>query len=226
MRFNAPRHSYESKAPFATEVKASVRFFDADRGFGFVTPEGGGADAFLPARLVEAAGRNHLPEGATLTVDLTEGDRGPQVSRIYRFDLSTATERDRQGRGEHRSGGDRAQRPDRSARPGRPERGDRFERGDRVPRPDRAERGPRPRADLRGDDVPPVATGTVEGTVKWYDVKKGFGFIAPQDGGKDIFVHASALARSGLSGLAENARVRLGVREGQKGREAVSVEEV
>ena len=93
MRFNAPRHSYESRTPFATEVTASVRFFDAERGFGFVMPDGGGADAFLPARLVEAAGRGHLPEGTTLTVDLVEGDRGPQVSRIYRFDLSTAVPR-------------------------------------------------------------------------------------------------------------------------------------
>lgn len=218
MRFNAPRHSYEPKAPFATEVRASVRFFDADRGFGFVTPEAGGADAFLPARLVEAAGRDRLPEGATLTVDLVEGDRGPQVSRIYRFDLSTALpEGERPARGERRSGGDRPQRPDR------------FGRGDRPQRPersDRPERGPRPRADLRGDHVPPVATGTVEGTVKWYDAKKGFGFVDVGDGGKDVFVHATALARSGLSGLAENARVRLGVREGQKGREAVSIEEV
>lgn len=221
MRFNAPRHSYESRTPFATEVTASVRFFDAERGFGFVMPDGGGADAFLPARLVEAAGRGHLPEGTTLTVDLVEGDRGPQVSRIYRFDLSTAVpEGERHGRG------DRPQRTDRPARQGRPERGDRFGHGDRPQRSDRPDRGPKPRADLRGGDVPPVATGTVEGTVKWYDAKKGFGFVAPGDGGKDVFVHASALARSGLSGLAENARVRLGVRDGQKGREAVSVEVV
>jgi CspA family cold shock protein len=66
---------------------------------------------------------------------------------------------------------------------------------------------------------------TVEetGTVKWYNTMKGFGFVAPDQGGKDIFVHASALERSGVMGLAEGQRVAVDVANGQKGPEAVSL---
>jgi len=62
-----------------------------------------------------------------------------------------------------------------------------------------------------------------EGTVKWYNADKGFGFISLGGGEKDVFVHASALTRSGLSTLAEGQRVIIGVSEGQKGLEARSV---
>ena len=46
-----------------------------------------------------------------------------------------------------------------------------------------------------------------QGVVKWYNSQKGYGFIQPDDGGKDVFVHVSALERSGLRGLAEGQRV-------------------
>ena len=45
------------------------------------------------------------------------------------------------------------------------------------------------------------------GTVKWYNAQKGFGFIEPQDGGKDIFVHASALERAGITDLREGQKL-------------------
>ncbi|WP_284246951.1 cold-shock protein, partial [Methylobacterium haplocladii] len=61
------------------------------------------------------------------------------------------------------------------------------------------------------------------GTVKWYDPAKGFGFVSVNDGGKDVFVHRSALSRAGLDSLAEGQTVTLGVVDGQKGREAQSV---
>jgi CspA family cold shock protein len=66
---------------------------------------------------------------------------------------------------------------------------------------------------------------TVEelGTVKWYNDTKGFGFIATDRGGKDIFVHASALERGGITSLAEGQRVAVDVSDGQKGPEAVSL---
>ena len=59
--------------------------------------------------------------------------------------------------------------------------------------------------------------------MKWYNGLKGFGFIAADRGGKDIFVHATALERSGIMGLAEDQRVTVDVAEGQKGPEAVSL---
>ncbi len=63
------------------------------------------------------------------------------------------------------------------------------------------------------------------GTVKWFNSTKGFGFIAPEDGGKDIFVHISAVERSGLTGLADNQKVTFDVEAGRDGREsAVNLE--
>jgi CspA family cold shock protein len=61
------------------------------------------------------------------------------------------------------------------------------------------------------------------GTVKWYNSEKGFGFIVRDRGGKDIFVHASALNRAGLTELSEGQRVAVDMIEGGKGPEAVSI---
>lgn len=60
------------------------------------------------------------------------------------------------------------------------------------------------------------------GTVKWFNTTKGYGFIAPEDGGKDVFVHISAVERSGLTGLADNQKVSFELREGRDGRTMAS----
>ena len=56
------------------------------------------------------------------------------------------------------------------------------------------------------------------GTVKWFNSTKGFGFIEPEDGGKDVFVHISAVERAGLTGLADNQKVTFDVEAGRDGR--------
>lgn len=56
------------------------------------------------------------------------------------------------------------------------------------------------------------------GTVKFFNATKGFGFIAPQDGSKDVFVHISAVERSGLPGLNENQKVEFDLERGRDGR--------
>ena len=57
------------------------------------------------------------------------------------------------------------------------------------------------------------------GTVKWCNTKKGFGFIEPEDGGKDVFVHISAVEASGLAGLEDNQKVTYELQEGRDGRQ-------
>ena len=61
------------------------------------------------------------------------------------------------------------------------------------------------------------------GTVKWFNDSKGYGFIAPDDGGKDLFVHHSNIAGTGFKSLAEGSKVSFEQREGTKGAEAYDV---
>jgi len=65
-------------------------------------------------------------------------------------------------------------------------------------------------------------SGMPTGTVKWFNTTKGYGFIAPDDGGKDVFVHISAVERSGLTGLADNQKVGFELQDGRDGRQMAS----
>lgn len=60
------------------------------------------------------------------------------------------------------------------------------------------------------------------GTVKWFNSTKGYGFIAPSTGGRDVFVHISAVERAGLTGLADNQKVSYDVESGRDGRESAA----
>jgi CspA family cold shock protein len=117
----------------------------------------------------------------------------------------------------------------------------RYKDYDRGPKPgdyddqksdDRASEGrpnyPRPSApaERRPATASQVVGSTTEsiGTVKMYKADKGFGFVGQDGGGKDVFIHATALARAGLSRLAEGQRVRMQVGQGQKGLEAQTIE--
>ena len=58
------------------------------------------------------------------------------------------------------------------------------------------------------------------GTVKWFNATKSFGFIAPEGGSKDVFVHISAVERSGLTGLKDDQKVTFDIESGRDGRES------
>jgi cold shock protein len=150
-------------APAGRRVEAKVKWFNATKGFGFVTLPDGSPDAFLPLAILRRAGFEEVREGATVTCEVGAGAKGPLVLSVIAVDPSTAVDGER-----------------RAARP---------------------------------------AT-TLEGAVKWFEPDKGYGFISPDGGGKDIFIHVTALRRSGVSVLGPGQRVRVEVVDGRKGLEA------
>ena len=62
-----------------------------------------------------------------------------------------------------------------------------------------------------------------QGSVKWFNAEKGFGFIAPEDGGPDVFAHYSAITTSGYRTLEENQKVQFEVTQGPKGPQASNI---
>lgn len=210
-----PPPSREPRAPaggggFASagpgrEAEARVKWFNSEKGFGFVALSDGSGEAFLHIRPVEAAGHSSLEPGTTLQVRVGQGQKGPQVTEVLSVDTSTA---EPGGGGGGFSRGPRG--PGGPGGPGGP-RGS-FDRG---PRPSfRAEAAP---VDLEGAEE-------ASGTVKWYDPAKGFGFVAVAGEAKDLFVHRSALDRAGLTELPNGQRVRVKIIQGRKGREVGALE--
>ena len=189
-------------APMGPETGAVVKWFNGEKGFGFVELEGGGGDAFLHISVLSRAGYQTVQPGATLRVLTSAGQKGPQVAEVNSVDESTATPGGASGGGGGPAGGGYG---------GAMAGGDRGGFGDR-PRP--AARAP----------VDMSSAVEMRGTVKWFNAEKGFGFVMPDGGGKDVFVHISALNRGGLSGLEPNQTVRMQVADGRRGPEAVSVE--
>ena len=85
-------------------------------------------------------------------------------------------------------------------------------------------RHPRASFGSPSDRRPLEASVQEMGTVKWYNTMKGFGFIVRDSGGRDVFVHSSALQRAGITGLHEGQRVFVGIAQGRKGPEAASIQ--
>jgi CspA family cold shock protein len=84
--------------------------------------------------------------------------------------------------------------------------------------------GDRPqRRDAGRDEGGP--TYAISGTVKWFDQVRGFGFVTPDDGGQDVFLHSSVLQRAGRQDVQQGEKVALDVRDGQRGRQAVGMKE-
>ena len=201
--FSSPR---PPRAPSGPETDATVKWFNPEKGFGFVELGDGSGDAFVHIRAVESAGHASLDPGTRLTVRVGQGPKGPQVQEIVTVDTSTATPGGGAGAGGGFGGGG-------------PGGGFGGGMGGGMG----ARRPPRPAAPFQSppdlDNAEPTP-----GTVKWYDPAKGFGFVAVESGGRDVFVHRSALARAGLQDLQEGQRVIIRVVQGRKGPEAGAVE--
>ena len=161
-----------------SSARGRVKWFNATKGYGFVTLDEGG-DAFCHASALQAVGHAELPQGATITCDLADSERGLQVVAVHDVDVSTA-EAPRPARREFNGGGGH----DRSAPSG------------------------------------PMS----DGRIKFFNDQKGFGFVTPESGAGDIYLHASALRRSGVQMVEPEQRIRFNTRQGNKGVEVDRIE--
>ncbi|GAB6939632.1 cold-shock protein [Isoptericola variabilis] len=213
--------------------QGTVRWFDADRGFGFIDLGNEAEDLFVHAsEIVGEDGPKQLREGQAVEFEVGEGDRGPQARRV-------------------RVTGDRAAdapvgvlgtvawyEPAKGYGFITPDggRGEVFVHSSAIVTGGAISEGQRvaflvvdgekgPQADhllpLAAEAAAPSSDGG-DGTVSWFDDVKGFGFIAPDAGGGDVFVHVNALG-PGLTGLSEGARVTFDVVDGDKGPNARDV---
>jgi len=100
-----PSSSFDRHQVTQANVTATVKWFNASKGFGFVAPSDGTPDAFLHISALERAGLTEVAEGTTIKCDLGQGNRGPQVVVVHEVDASTATPRAPRAGGFERSGG-------------------------------------------------------------------------------------------------------------------------
>jgi CspA family cold shock protein len=168
-----------------------VKFFNGQKGFGFVVRDDGGEDVFVHISAVEQAGLTGLAEGQPLGFTLV--DRGGRISAT---DLKID--------GEPMEVTDRGPPRERDAAPGGAPRGGGAGAGGGF--------GAAPQRQLTGEKA--------TGTVKFFNAMKGFGFIQRDDGQPDAFVHISAVERGGMTSLNEGDRLEFELEVDRRGKHA------
>ena len=229
-------------------IEAEVKWYNSRKGFGFVLgPDGN--DVFFHASALTEAGIEPPDTGDKLVCEIGTDRQGRRlVTRIVELKRGEGGGAGaRPPRRDFGGGGGFGDRPPRRDFGDRPPRrdfgggggfgGGGF--GDRPPRRDFGgggggggfgDRGPRsfgdrpPRRDFGGRDEG-GPTYDVGGTVKWFDQVRGFGFVTPDDGGQDVFLHSSVLQRAGKQDVQQGEKVNLEVRDGQRGRQAVNMKD-
>ncbi len=171
-------------------IRATVKWFNTAKGFGFVTPVDGSPEAFLHLSALKQAGFDTVGEGTAMTVEIGQSPKGRQVVRVIQVDADPT-------RPPSMGGG----------RPPRPMGGGGGGGGGPGPSP----------ADIANAE-------TMDGVVKWFSALKGYGFVSPNSGGKDVFLHITVLRNLGLTNLSPGQPVRMKVVTARKGPEAVSLE--
>lgn len=232
--------------PVGSLVQGTVSWFDDERGFGFLLPDGGGADVFV--HVSELTNGGTLVPGQPVQFEVIPGKRGPQARQVFAL-----------------SGGG-APRPVVEKRPQGTMSWFNADKGFGFLVPDdglgevfvhvsqiaedgafidegarvefdlvEGERGRQARAVRRIGGhaaVAPTAArkhsrsgsfGRAQGTVAWFNADKGFGFLTPDDGAGDVFVHFSSIADAGFRTLEEGQRVDFEIVPGERGRTAEDV---
>ena len=182
-----------------------VKFFNAQKGFGFVVRDDGGEDVFVHISAVEQAGLTGLAEGQPLGFTLV--DRGGRISATeLKIEGEPMPVTDRAPPREPREGGAGGFGGDRGPRQGGGFGADRGGGGFG------GDRGGAPQRQLTGEKA--------TGTVKFFNAMKGFGFIQRDDGQPDAFVHISAVERAGMSTLNEGDRLQFELEVDRRGKHA------